>query len=309
MLTIDQFHEFKNTRLDSDYYSLVPNVCNYCKRPIIINEERTIMKCSNKYCPEHMSYKADTMFKDMGIKYIGARTSYGIITKNKLKSHMDILSLDIKDLPNSHAQDVKERMWNSLQKGRKQSLAKILKMYQLDGISDQTSNKVVEGYSSFEEFFNEHQDVTSVVKHMVKSLGQNEITHHLLRMSYHLHKSKEDLLRVEKYFEVVKLNDEKIRVCMTGEISSAYVIGKPFKPREAFLEYLNSKYENTVSFISTGRNVSDSHFLLTDSSRRTGKFDDANRLNVPILKFSQFCDYIEMKYGKGKEDHEILRRI
>lgn len=308
MLTIDQFHECKNTLLNDDYYKLVPNVCPFCKRPIIINLERTIMKCSNKYCPEHMSYKADTMFKDMGIKYIGARTAYGIITKNKLKNHMDILSLKITDLPNSHSLEVRDRMWNSLQKGRKQSLGKILKMYQLDGISDQTANKVMEGYNSFEEFFNEYDEVKKIAFRFLKSLGQNEITHHLLRMSYHLQKSKDDLIRIEKYFEIVKLNDEKIRVCMTGDISSAYVIGRPFKPRESFLEFMNEKYEGIVSCINTGRNVSDAHFLLTDSSRKTGKYNDATNFNIPVLTFSQFGDYMEAKYGHGKENYELMRR-
>lgn len=308
MLTIDQLHEYREDLLEDEYYKLIPNMCEHCKQPIIINIERTIMKCSNQFCPEHLSYKAENMFKIMGVKNVGPKTAYRMLVENRLNSHMDILSLTVDQMPSSSSQEVKERIWHEIQKGRRQSLSKLLQLYQLNDIAEQTSNKILSDYNSFNDFFSENDSLQKLVKHMLKSLRQSDMTPHLLRMSYYLFSAKDDLIRSEKYFEIVQLSDEKLRLCITGEVSSVYMTGTPFKPRDLFLHYLNEKYADIVSFVSSGNNVSDSHFLLTDSTRKTTKYRDAQNNGVPILSFSTFCDYLEHKYGTGNEEIVFKRR-
>lgn len=300
--------EFSDAFMSDDYYNLIPSNCKYCNQPIVMNYEQTIMFCSNRYCPEHMAHRADVMFKELNFKGIGANTAYDIIKKNNLKCHMDILGIGINDFPPKHSMEVRNKILLTLKQNRRQPLGKILRMYQIDDIADRKADKIVDGFSSFTEFFEKNPDGASIVQHLRKALGQQKMTEHLGKMAYHLIQEKDELIRIEKYFDIVTLSDKKIKVCLTGEISSVYITGEKLSPREKFVHIMNDKYEGIISLVNTGRSVSEADILITDSTKKTGKYKDAINLKRPIMKFADFVGYMETQYGEGKPEIVFNRR-
>lgn len=313
MLTIEQYHEYRGDQFKDQYYGILPKTCDYCKHPIIISYEKTIMKCSNRSCPKHMSYRAEIMFKDLGVKDIGAQTAFKMIIENKLVNHMDILGLTQSQMPANNSDDVRRRMFLELQKGRRQTVDKILRMYQLDDVADQTSSKIMSGFSSFEDFFNQNNNLETMVNHVVKSLGMSERTYRVLKIAYHLLGSADDLKRIQKYFEVVSLSGTIIPVCITGSVLTAHMEGRTFSPREKFIEVMNQKYEGIVSFKIVA-NPANALFLCTDSTKLTPKLRKAisrnsdGKTRIQITTFKSFVQSIEQIYGTGDENIKISLR-
>lgn len=313
MFTINQLYELSENYLDDTYHSLIPNTCKYCGYPIIINRERTIMRCSNNCCPQHLAHRADLMLKQMNIKGIGAGIAYQLISENNLTCHVDILGLTLEQMPSKNSLEVRKKYWTALQRGREQTLGKVLRFYQLDEIADQKADQITEGFSSFKELFDAFPTGPELLQHLKKSYKQQTLTETLGKNTYHLLRAKEELMRIEKYFKIVKLVSNKLRVCITGEVVSVYSDYLPMKPRENFFVLLNKKYEGIVSFVNGMGNVSQADVLVTDSTRKTGKYKDALDLQargkpISILSFSEFADYLEHQYGQGNEEIKIIRR-
>ena len=77
----------------------ISSVCPYCEGYFLDNDEFTLRKCSNAYCPGHLAHKMDKLLKSLGVKDFGPATALDYITQFHLTSHLQILKFFFPNKP------------------------------------------------------------------------------------------------------------------------------------------------------------------------------------------------------------------
>ena len=97
-----------NGLIPESYHDLFSKyeICDepYCKSPIIINANRTDMRCSNPNCPKVLTGRVLKTFNRFGIMNFGAKNAYEYIVSNGIKSVAEAVLKP----PNSIFKDVVE---------------------------------------------------------------------------------------------------------------------------------------------------------------------------------------------------------
>lgn len=307
MLPLVDYYELYPNEIPYGIFKLLPKVCQYCDSLIITTEELTTLKCSNSKCPMHMAHKADKMFKTLGIKDMGSSVAFSLIKENNLDSHLKILSLTNQQMPRNNSPEVREKIFNRLQVGRRQKLGVVLDIAQVPGIGDKTSELITAGYSSFKEFFESFSNGRELAFHIQNSLNLKNLTDNTKIRAYHLLQHKYDLLQMDELFEIIKSGKDKLHVVMTDTITSVVSNSFNLSNRKNYIKLLNDKYEGIVTFIDNGSSLSSADVLLTDSTKLTNKRKNALTHRVPILTFADFADNIKGVYGEGKVGVDLRR--
>lgn len=292
-------------RIPEDIYKHLPKTCIYCKSPIVMNDNYTSMRCSNSKCSGHMSHRASQAMDKLGVKEFGPATCLDIIQKNNHQHHLDLVNISLPDLPDNMHYGRKERLIHHLGFDKHIDLPVLLELCQIDGIAGKTAERVIGDYNSFEQFFTEHPTYENILTHFNNTLKRRKVTRNTVRLAYKLWLSKDDLLRVEKYFNINKRADTKLVVCMTGDIVTATYNSLPVRPRSKFIELLNLKYQNVATFINSEKSIAGSDILLTDSSKRTKKYNYAKNNNMIVSTFGGFIQMLNETLGEGNPDIKI----
>lgn len=308
MIPLIDFYELYPNEIPYEVFKHLPKVCQYCDSLIVTTEELTLLKCGNYKCPMHLSHRADKMFKLLGIQDVGSGIAFSLITQNNLESHLDILSLNLNQMPQSNRPEIRKKIYDRLQVGRRQKLSVMLDLAQIPSIGGKTAELVTAGFSTFKEFFDSFSDGRKLAIHIKQSLNLKSLTDNTKIRAYHLMLHKDELIRLDDNFNAIKSSKEKFMVVMTDTISTVTSTSFNLNNRTNFINLLNEKYEGVVTFINNGSSLSNADVLLTDSTRNTTKRKNAVYHGIPISTFADFADNIEKVYGKGKEDID-LRRI
>lgn len=112
--------------------------CPYCDSGILDNSDTgatTVRKCSNPWCPGHLSYRADKLAKHFSIKGLGPKTLSSEIKARKMRSHFEFIPLWFKG--------VKPVV----------TLPEIAVLACIEGYGAPSANKELSHYSSFSEYF------------------------------------------------------------------------------------------------------------------------------------------------------------
>lgn len=308
MIPLIDFYELYPNEIPYDVFKHLPKVCQYCDSLIVTTEELTILKCGNYKCPMHMAHRADKMFKLLGIQEVGSGTAFTLITQNNLNSHLDILSLKPNQMPHTNRPEIRRKIYDRLQVGRRQKLSVMLDLAQIPSIGDKTAELITAGFSTFQEFFDSFSDGRQLAIHIKQSLNLKALTDNTKIRAYHLLLHKDELIRLDSNFNPIKSSKEKLLVVMTDTITTVTSTSFNLSNRTNFIRLLNDKYEGIVTFINNGSSLSNADVLLTDTTRNTTKRKNAVYHRVPISTFADFADNIAKVYGEGKEDID-LRRI
>lgn len=131
--------------IPDSYHSLFTKyeICDdiYCKSPLIINRNRTVMKCSNPCCPKILSTRVLKVYNRFGIMNYGPKNAYDLVT-----------TANIKNVPEAiiHAPNVIRpaiQTWMS----RRHSSGEILELLAIPGIGTK-AYKMMQGINNFEHF-------------------------------------------------------------------------------------------------------------------------------------------------------------
>lgn len=307
MISVRRAYELDN-RIPEHIFKYLPVDCEYCKSPMVLNDEYTRLRCSNYSCRRHLAYRASNAFEKLGMKGFGPKLCRDLLRINNLSFHLDILSLTEEQFPSNMGKDTREKLYSTLQQNRTIDLPFLLELAQVDGIAGKTSERLVGDYNSFDAFFSEHSSFEKLLAYYKKALNRRRVTRESTRITYALWKQKEDLLRIEKLFIINQRAELKLRVCMTGDIVSATVQDSFIRPRSKFIDLLNLKYKDIATFINAEKSINGSDILLTDSNRKTKKYNYALKNNIEIMTFGSFIELLETSVGQGDLNVEFKTR-
>ncbi len=236
-----------------------------CGWAIVQNDTGTIRRCANPYCPRHMAYRADYLFKYFRYMGVGPETAYKYILKHSLKSHFDLLD------PKLYRRDYSKA--GQLLKGyakqeREVYLYQIAELASLPGLQSAAAD-IFNGYTSFEQYF--------------KLCPRSDFTPY-----------KDMLIDAQKYF---KLRPVLSRFVYTVMISGSI---EGFSSRENFIDFCNHKFGQFVFIKYSPHPLVSADALICDnqSGPITRKMEVAlNSINygvrMPIITSRQFLSLLE----------------
>lgn len=143
---LDDFVTVKDAMLSGlipdSYHSLFEKYTNcddnYCKAPLIINYNRTVMKCSNPYCPKILSHRVLKVYNRFGIMNFGPKNAYDWVTTSGIKTVPEA----IVKAPNAIKPAIVQWMNNYHTAGE------ILELLAIPGIGSK-ANKMMQGINNF----------------------------------------------------------------------------------------------------------------------------------------------------------------
>lgn len=244
----------------------------YCKcgKPLLYSDNLKHIRCSNHSCPEHLSERANLIFKDLGFKSLGPAFAKDLIYYTKCTNVLEIFNLEkIKDYPN------KDAKYDAFVK------------YML-------SKPAIEYWKLFYYLF-----VPGLKTEWLKIVGTSLTVEEVAK------KSRPDKLNqaewlvaklsfkyikdIEKYFDIqYNYSNKIIEVSITGSIAG-------MSNRNNFIPVMNARYGKDYTLKQVGAKQS-ADFLVTDSDMRGHKkYEAARKGGVPILTSVQFEELLKHK--------------
>jgi hypothetical protein len=234
-----------------------------CGSPLLYSDNLKHVRCYNNACPEHLSERANIIFKDLGFKSLGPSFAKDLIRYTQCSNVLEIFNLEkIADYP---YKDVK---YNAF-------------------IKYMSSEPTIEYWKLFYYLF-----IPGLKTEWLKIVGTSitvdevaakdtpaKLTHAEWTVAKLYFKYIKD---IEKYFNIqYNYSNKIIEVSITGSIRGV-------SNRNNFIPLMNSKYGKDYTLKQVGAKQS-ADFLVTDSDMRGHKkYEAALKGGVPILTSAQF---------------------
>lgn len=293
----DLNHYYNNGTIPVEFKGIIPEFC-FCGHKFLLNENMTQLKCSNPICPYHMAQKMDAMLKQLKVKDIGPATCETIILENSLVHHTQVLELGAYQMPSRNQDYIKEKFYSEIHKTNKLPISDIAKLLRASDMQTRCDD-IFHGYDDIDKFykdFNYSEDFISWKTGLSKGILTSRFTENLIKYEY--------ILRgLCKLYNVKKVSNQTLVICMTGDVLTATQDdGTCYKSREHFLKEMQDLTEGIVNISSKSSMSNKVHYLITDSPNSgTAKNRRADELGIDKLTFLDFKTMIE-NYVKTKED-------
>lgn len=290
--TFEKFVEEYEYTLDPRLVKLLmsKDTCE-CGSDLMINEEKTIILCSNAECPFKVSKRLQQMCKDLLIMGIGETLAQKIVEHLGLSSPIQLLAYVPEEdgvLADSISIERCNDFYNQI-KSKEYQLWEYLRSANIPSVRD-NSVKIMKGVESFTELY-EQLDVGGI-GFIEDQLGLNRKEENSIMATQiyeGLMNEKPYLLHVEPYLNVPDKTDE-ITVVISKGINN-------YPSKEAFINMINARYKglvyvNYIKTMSSNVNV----LIWEGVGEYTSKVQKAEKLGVPIMTSMEFIDYIDSKY-------------
>lgn len=186
--------------------------CPDCHMPIYRSTNLKSAHCGNLNCINHLSERADTMFKYLGLKGIGAKTCKKVMLSLQLTNHLQLIPVMMLQTPTVY-------LWE------------VAMFCFIPGYSKKMED-VFEGYKSFVDFFNTEQDIPVKIKMYKDELIEAEqyfkIKPPLSKDTVEIVMTGEIYCNIGGEYKRFKPRDSFVDFCnsITGELVKTKLVGK-----------------------------------------------------------------------------------
>lgn len=299
MLTVKEVKD--NELLPENLISTLNEKCE-CGGEILISESLSEVQCSNPNCIFKVTSRTKRFLEYLGLNnwiqldIEQAVRKFNIVTPyqfmilndltNELKSIVSGATKKIEDI--NKVKDKKFHLWQ------------IVKYADIPYISS-IAYELFGSYDSVEKAYNDIE--AEQVSFLVEKLGinSNEPSVIALLVYNKLLEVKDELLFGELQFNIIKYSVNPLKIVISTDIEG-------FVNKYEYMEYLNTRYKDQVSFVLESKISSNTVVLINERSFDSLKYRTAKRINEEYVKESVESNLFKYSdVGRQRSDGELLK--
>lgn len=304
--------ELSSSNLPQEFIRTLPTHCDICEEPNEITESLTILRCTNKKCPEKAVQRLVTLLADLGVKNMGESKCRKFLenfgTTNPYAIFMYEPDVD-GALFDGCSMDFSEDMFEQLDKKRKMLLWEFVRIGNLPGIRDSARHLLV-GYEDLEEFYDDLEaGGISFVQSRLSIKGKKTsndsffdtddlddeddlLSQSLSIRAVEIYSTllyfKDELLEAIEAVEIISISTPIINIC----ISTA--VGAPYSSKPDFVAKMNDLFSHKIHLNFLKAVTKDCHYLIwSKQGAPTNKAEKAGKYGIPIVTGSEFEAILE----------------
>lgn len=274
---------------DWEFTRLIPNLCMFCGKPLVMTVANTGLSCSDEFCPTKVARRCAEFLKDVRFTGIGYSQMLDFCQNFELTSSLQLFMLESSDLEGyldgSAVQKNFFRLIEYLQNYRTMTLKQALVYAKMPSIQDSTAEALSKGFDSFDIFMNTVE--LENVDFIQEQLGIKE----------------ESSLRSIKIYEQLMLNDNVLREVIDEGfiiISQPKVVGEEvilvisdsagadWKSKADFQDYVINKFSDRFNIVFKSSVTKKTSILIAEQGTQTSKVTKAERFGIPIMSGTEF---------------------
>jgi DNA ligase (NAD+) len=264
-----------------------PENCPSCHSKLIIQD--IWLLCQNEICPAKVKEEILNYIQKSGIDDLSDKRLEEMITKGIVGNIPDLYKVESDHflMLDKVKEKLATKMFENIQKSKKQSLAKFINAIGVEGVSLTKSEKIIsQGYNTIEKILSLNMEQMLNIDGFAKKSSEAFLSS--------IEKKKpliKELLRLGVKIEADEINTgegplTQMKFCITGELSMN---------RTEFEKIIKKNGGVMVSSVSKNTN-----FLITnETDSSSSKFVKAKALGVAIISEEKLLEMIKEEYGQG----------
>ena len=238
--------ENRSFEIPDEFYDSLPQKCADCGFPMEISEVFTQLHCSNPKCPSKVTQRLVAIMNHLGVKDLGEARAEAFVKHFGINNPLLIFAYEPDGdgpLADTISMEVSKKIVDQLDKKRNFTLAEYVRMANLPFIQ-------MSAFSIFDKFDDINEAYEAIesggVEYIrdqlnIKEKGTEDISVRALKVYDSLMTFKDDLIKMIKYVNIIKMN--------TGEIKSIKAVcstevGVGFRTKADFYATCNNLYDN-----------------------------------------------------------------
>lgn len=235
--------------LDPRFFEVVPQFCESCESPLDMNMALTELKCINPMCTGKLVMRVRKLCEALGIKHFGESSIEKWVDENGIVSPLQLYNIEDGMLLNGISDSLADKLLPQISAVKTMKLWEFVANAQLPYIQ-MSAKKLLEGYSSLEDFFKDMTDggvdfiqTRLGIGDQYDDFGNPIVSTMAAKVFTSLLESKEELLEAINY---INLEDESnVREFI---IVASDEVGNGFSTKREFYNFIKQRYAGLATF-------------------------------------------------------------
>ena len=235
--------------LDPRFFEVVPQFCESCESPLDMNMALTELKCINPMCTGKLVMRVRKLCEVLGIKHFGESSIEKWVDENGIVSPLQLYNIEDGMLLNGISDSLADKLLPQISAVKTMKLWEFVANAQLPYIQ-MSAKKLLEGYSSLEDFFSDMTDggvefiqTRLGIGDQYDDLGNPIVSTMASKVFTSLLESQEELLEAINY---ITLEDESN--VQEFIIVASDEVGNGFSTKREFYNYIKQRYAGLATF-------------------------------------------------------------
>lgn len=235
--------------LDPRFFEVVPQFCDSCESPLDMNMALTELKCINPMCTGKLVMRVRKLCEALGIKHFGESSIEKWVDENGIVSPLQLYDIEDGMLLNGISDSLADKLLPQISAVKTMKLWEFVANAQLPYIQ-MSAKKLLEGYSSLEDFFSDMTDggvefiqTRLGIGDQYDDLGNPIVSTMASKVFTSLLESQEELLEAINY---ITLEDESN--VQEFIIVASDEVGSGFSTKREFYNYIKQRYAGLATF-------------------------------------------------------------
>lgn len=235
--------------LDPRFFEVVPKFCDSCESPLDMNMALTELKCINPMCTGKLVMRVRKLCEALGIKHFGESSIEKWVDENGIVSPLQLYNIEDGMLLNGISDSLADKLLPQISAVKTMKLWEFVANAQLPYIQ-MSAKKLLEGYSSLEDFFSDMTDggvefiqTRLGIGDQYDDLGNPIVSTMASKVFTSLLESQEELLEAINY---ITLEDESN--VQEFIIVASDEVGNGFSTKREFYNYIKQRYAGLATF-------------------------------------------------------------
>lgn len=235
--------------LDPRFFEVVPQFCDSCESPLDMNMALTELKCINPMCTGKLVMRVRKLCEALGIKHFGESSIEKWVDENGIVSPLQLYNIEDGMLLNGISDSLADKLLPQISAVKTMKLWEFVANAQLPYIQ-MSAKKLLEGYSSLEDFFSDMTDggvefiqTRLGIGDQYDDLGNPIVSTMASKVFTSLLESQEELLVAINY---ITLEDESN--VQEFIIVASDEVGNGFSTKREFYNYIKQRYAGLATF-------------------------------------------------------------
>ena len=235
--------------LDPRFFEVVPQFCDSCESPLDMNMALTELKCINPMCTGKLVMRVRKLCEALGIKHFGESSIEKWVDENGIVSPLQLYNIEDGMLLNGISDSLADKLLPQISAVKTMKLWEFVANAQLPYIQ-MSAKKLLEGYSSLEDFFRDMTDggvefiqTRLGIGDQYDDLGNPIVSTMASKVFTSLLESQEELLEAINY---ITLEDESN--VQEFIIVASDEVGSGFSTKREFYNYIKQRYAGLATF-------------------------------------------------------------
>lgn len=297
--------------LDPRFFEVVPQFCESCESPLDMNMALTELKCINPMCTGKLVMRVRKLCEALGIKHFGESSIEKWVDENGIVSPLQLYNIEDGMLLNGISDSLADKLLPQISAVKTMKLWEFVANAQLPYIQ-MSSKKLLEGYSSLEDFFKDMTDggvdfiqTRLGIGDQYDDFGNPIVSTMAAKVFTSLLESQEELLEAINY---INLEDESnVREFI---IVASDEVGNGFSTKREFYNFIKQRYAGLATFTIGSSVTKKTNVVIWKGfdgtpARETSKVKRTYELHaqgVPIQGYtaSEFVEAFDKLFGLTK---------